>query len=300
MFHGSIVALVTPMKMDGSVDIESLEKLLEWHIKHKTDGIVILGSTGEGATVTERERILIIRHTLAKVANRVPVIVGTGTNSTHSTVQQTQQAMDLGADACLLVTPYYNKPTQEGLYQHYKTVAEAVAIPQIMYNVPSRTGCDLLPETAARLAKFSNIIGIKEATGKVERVAKILELSHHELDLYSGDDATALEFLLAGGKGVITVTGNVAPKEMHEMCAAALAGKKSTAETVNQKLMGLHEKLFVESNPIPVKWALHTMGLIDGGIRLPLTQLSHEYHGIVGDAMLQAGITLGEYSSETL
>jgi 4-hydroxy-tetrahydrodipicolinate synthase len=299
MFHGSLVALVTPMKMDGSVDLESLEKLLEWHIHNDTDGIVILGSTGEAATLNDRERTLIIRHTLAKVANRVPVIVGTGTNSTITSVQRTQQAMDLGVDACLLVTPYYNKPTQEGLYLHYKTIAEAVAIPQIMYNVPSRTGCDLQPETAARLAKFSNIIGFKEATGDVSRVAKILELSHKELDLYSGDDESSLDFMLEGGKGVITVVGNVAPKLMHDMCTAALSGNKTLAQTLNQKLIPLHAKLFVESNPIPVKWALYSMGLIDGGIRLPLTPLSHEYHVIVADALSHADITLGESISET-
>jgi 4-hydroxy-tetrahydrodipicolinate synthase len=290
MFHGSIVAIVTPMKEDGSIDLESLRRLLDWHIDNSTDGIVVLGTTGESPTVEFNERELIIKTALEQVAGRVPVIVGTGANSTKEAVHLTLHAMELGVDACLLVTPYYNKPTQEGLYQHYKTVAEKVAIPQILYNVPGRTGCDLLPETIGRLSSIPNIIGVKDASGHVERVGEILNLCDKEIDIFSGEDIVGMEVILAGGKGVISVTANVAPHAMHEMCAAALKGDRATAQQLNDKLIGLHKQLFIESNPIPAKWALHIMGMIPTGIRLPLTVLSQDKREPVRQAMQQAGI----------
>lgn len=274
MFHGSMVALVTPMTPAGDVDLEALRKLVELHIVQGTDAIVAVGTTGESPTLNQAEKSLVIRTVVEQTAGRIPVIAGTGCNATRETIEATQQAMALGADACLLVTPYYNKPTQEGLYLHYAAVAKAVPIPQIMYNVPGRTGCDLLPETAARLAAIPNIIGIKEATGKLERVSDLLNRCGDKLDLYSGDDATALEFILQGGKGVISVTANVAPRMMHEMCAAALAGNRELAMQLDQRLQPLHRDLFVEANPIPVKWLLAEQGLISSGIRLPLTELS--------------------------
>lgn len=290
MFHGSIVALVTPMKTNGSVDLGSLRELLTWHLENLTDGIVILGTTGESPTIDLNEREQIIRATLEHINGKIPVIAGTGVNSTKETVHLTLQAMELGVDGCLVVTPYYNKPTQEGLYQHFKTVAEAVAIPQILYNVPGRTGCDLLPETIGRLSKVTNIVGVKEATGDITRIAKILSASDGNLDLLSGDDATGLEFMLAGGKGVISVTANIAPLAMHEMCAAALAKDQKKAKALNDKLMPLHKQLFVESNPIPTKWALHEMGKIPPGIRLPLTILSENKRKLVREALQQAQV----------
>lgn len=290
MFHGSIVAIVTPMKASGEVDYGSMRDLLDWHINNKTSAVVILGTTGESATVTGQDRIELIKSSIHHISNRIPVIVGTGTNSTESTIELTRQAMDLGADATLLVTPYYNKPTQEGLYQHYKTVAQAVAIPQILYNVPSRTGCDLLPETIKKLADVPNIIGVKEATGDVERLKQIKQLCGKTLDLFSGDDLTGLEFLLAGGKGVISVTANIAPDKMSELCDACVRGDIETAQAINEQLMPLHQKLFVESNPIPAKWALHLMGKIPEGIRMPLTTLAKEQHTTVRDALQQSGV----------
>jgi 4-hydroxy-tetrahydrodipicolinate synthase len=290
MFRGSLVALVTPMEADGTLHIESLRQLVEWHIENQTDAIVVLGTTGESPTLDWVERRLVIEQTLEQVNGRVPVIAGTGVNSTRESIHLTQQAMELGVDACLLITPYYNKPTQEGLYLHFKSIAESVPVPQILYNVPSRTACDLLPQTAARLADITNIIGLKEATGDISRVPTLLEQCNGKLDLYSGDDATGLEFMLAGGKGVISVTANVAPQDMHDLCAAALQGNKEVANELNQRLMPLHEKLFVESNPIPTKWALHQMGLIPSGIRLPLTPLSAAQHSVVRKALQQAKV----------
>ncbi len=288
MFSGSMVALVTPMHKDGRVDQESLARLVEFHVENGTDAIVAVGTTGESATLNEQEHCQTIKQIVEFADNRVPVIAGTGANSTTEAIELTKCAMDAGADACLLVTPYYNKPTQEGLYQHFKTIAESVAIPQILYNVPGRTAVDMLPETVARLAAISNIIGIKEATGNLQRGKQIMDECGAKLDVYSGDDATAMELILMGAKGDISVTANVAPELMHEMCAAALAGDRDTASTINDRLIALHQKLFVESNPIPVKWALYDMGLIPDGIRLPLTVLDKKFHDVIRDAVKQA------------
>lgn len=290
MFHGSMVALVTPMAEDGALDEEGLEALVQFHIENGTDAIVSVGTTGESATLDEREHCYVMRRTVEMAAGRIAVIAGTGANSTREAIDLTRCALEGGADACLLVTPYYNKPTQEGLYRHFKAVAEAVPIPQILYNVPGRTAVDMLPETVERLAGISNIVGIKEATGDLSRAREILERCGDRLDLYSGDDATALGCMLLGGKGDISVTANVAPKAMHELCAAALAGDRDAAVAINERLMPLHKALFVESNPIPVKWALHEMGLIGAGIRLPLTPLSPRYHEQVREAMRAAGV----------
>jgi len=289
MMEGSLVALVTPMQPDGTLDLESLRRLIEFHLAEGTDGIVAVGTTGESATLDEDEHCEVIRLTIEQVGGRVPVIAGTGANSTTEAIALTREAKELGADACLLVTPYYNKPTQEGLYRHYRAVAEAVDIPQILYNVPGRTACDMLPETVARLAGVPNIIGIKEATGKLDRLSEIQRLRGQDFLLYSGDDATAREFCLMGGHGVISVTANVAPRLMHELCVAARQGDRALAGDIDAKLEGLHRELFIESNPIPVKWALAEMGLIQAGIRLPLTWLSEGCHGAVRAAMVQAG-----------
>ena len=290
MFHGSMVALVTPMQDDGSLDFESLDRLIEFHVENKTDAIVAVGTTGESATLDEEEHCATIKRAVQTAAGRIPIIAGTGSNSTREAIELTRCAMEAGADACLLVTPYYNKPTQEGLYLHYREVAREVAIPQILYNVPGRTACDMLPETVARLAEIPNIVGIKEATGDMERAKKILELCGDKLDVYSGDDGTAMELILSGGKGDISVTANVAPKAMHEMCAAALNGDRATADKINEPLKGLHKNLFLEANPIPVKWALFEMGLIKAGIRLPMTVLSETHHDTLRQAMKQANV----------
>ncbi len=293
MFHGSMVALVTPMHENGDIDRDSLSKLIEFHVENGTNAIVAVGTTGESATLDEEEHCRVIREIVEMTANRVPVIAGTGANSTREAIDLTRCAMEAGADACLLVTPYYNKPTQEGLYRHHRMVAETVPIPQILYNVPGRTACDMLPETVERLAVIPNIIGIKEATGDLSRAREIRERCGDRIDLYSGDDATACEFILQGGKGVISVTSNVAPRAMREMCDAALAGDRDKAMAIDSTLQGLHDKLFVEANPIPVKWALYEMGLIPSGIRLPLTPLSPAFHETVREAMHQAGIQSG-------
>lgn len=290
MFHGSMVALVTPMHDDGSLDWEGLERLVEFHIENGTDAIVSVGTTGESPTLNDSDHIAVIRKTVDLARGRVPVIAGTGSNSTREAIDLTMAAMEAGADASLLVTPYYNKPTQEGLFLHYQAIADAVALPQILYNVPGRTACDLLPETVERLAKISNIVGIKEATGDLQRVQEILDACGDALDIYGGDDATARELMLMGGKGVISVTSNVAPKAMHEMCAAAIAGDQEKAEALDAPLTGLHEHLFLEANPIPVKWALAEMGLIKQGIRLPLTVFSEQHHETLRQAMRQASV----------
>ena len=290
MFHGSMVALVTPMLDDGSLDFESLDQLIEFHVENKTDAIIAVGTTGESATLDEEEHCATIKRAVKTSAGRIPIIAGTGSNSTREAIELTKCAMDAGADACLLVTPYYNKPTQEGLYLHYREVANAVAIPQILYNVPGRTACDMLPETVARLAEIPNIIGIKEATGNMDRAKSILELCGDKLDVYSGDDATALELILLGGKGDISVTANVAPRAMHDMCKAAMNGDRETAEKINEPLKGLHKNLFLEANPIPVKWALYEMGLIKAGIRLPMTFFSEAHHDALRQAMKQASL----------
>jgi len=290
MFSGSMVALVTPMQADGSLDSASLNKLIDWHIDCGTDAIVAVGTTGESATLNVAEHCDVIRRVVERVAGRIPVIAGTGANSTSEAIELTQYAKDLGVDAALLVTPYYNKPTQEGLYLHYKAIAEAVELPQILYNVPSRTACDLLPETVARLATINNIVGIKEATGDVARVGQIKALCPDDFDLYSGDDGNTVEFILAGGQGTISVTANVAPAEMHTMCALALASKADEANAINDGLSLLHSRLFLESNPIPVKWALTEMGRIELGVRLPMTVLSEQYQPAVREALSVAGL----------
>lgn len=285
-----MVALVTPMRDDGSIDDESMQRLIESHIASGTSAIVAVGTTGESATLDEQEHCSLIRRTVEIAAGRIPIIAGTGSNSTREAIDLTRCALEAGADACLLVTPYYNKPTQEGLYLHHKAIAEAVPIPQILYNVPGRTVCDILPETIERLSFISNIVGIKEATGNIQRVRQILDCCDDRLDLYSGDDATSMEFMLNGGKGVISVTANVAPKAMQQMCEAAIRGDRQQAEEINNHLMPLHRDLFIESNPIPVKWALYEMGLIPKGIRLPLTVLSEQYHDTVRQALKTAGV----------
>lgn len=290
MFHGSMVALVTPMFEDGSLDFESLDKLIEYHIENKTDAIIAVGTTGESATLDEEEHCATIKRAVQTSAGRIPIIAGTGSNSTREAIQLTQCAMEAGADACLLVTPYYNKPTQEGLYLHYREIAKAVAIPQILYNVPGRTACDMLPETIARLAEIPNIIGVKEATGDLGRAELIIELCGDKLDVYSGDDATAMDLILMGGKGDISVTANVAPLAMHNMCKAALEGDLETAAAINEPLLALHENLFLEANPIPVKWALYEMGLIKAGIRLPMTLFSETHHEALRQALKQANL----------
>jgi 4-hydroxy-tetrahydrodipicolinate synthase len=289
MFHGSMVALVTPMREDGALDDDSLEALIEFHVAEGSDAIVAVGTTGESATLDEKEHCGLLRRIVHLVRGRIPVIAGTGANSTQEAIQLTRCGMQAGADACLLVTPYYNKPTQEGLYQHYRAVAEAVPVPQILYNVPGRTACDLLPDTVARLAPISNIVGIKEATGDLQRARQILECCGDRLDLYSGDDASAMELILLGARGDISVTANVAPRAMHDMCAAALAGERDEAERIDQTLRALHRDLFIESSPIPVKWALHEMGMIPPGLRLPLTPLAAPCHEKVRAALRQAG-----------
>ena len=290
MFQGSMVALVTPMQSDGSIDDDALAQLIEFHVKNGTDAIVAVGTTGESATLDEREHCSLVKRIVELAAGRVPIIAGTGANSTTEAITLTTCAKDAGADACLLVTPYYNKPTQEGLYLHYKAIAEAVDIPQILYNVPGRTAVDMLPETVERLAKISNIIGVKEATGDISRISDIIARCGDDFDVYSGDDATAMEAILAGAKGDISVTANLAPAEMHDMCTAALAGDSEKAAAINKNLMGLHENLFLEANPIPVKWALFEMGLIPAGIRLPMTVFSAQYHEKLRQAMRQAKV----------
>jgi len=290
MFHGSMVALVTPMHDDGSLDYAALRRLVDFHIEHGTDALVVVGTTGESATLDMEEHCEVIRVAVGHARERIPVIAGTGANSTAEAIELTRCAARAGADACLLVTPYYNKPTQEGLYRHFRAVAEAVPVPQILYNVPGRTACDLLPETVERLAPIANIVGLKEATGNLDRARDILRRCGDKLDLYSGDDATALECILLGAKGDISVTANVAPRAMHDMCRLAREGGESEARAINDRLMGLHKDLFVESNPIPVKWALQEMGLIEGGIRLPLTPLAEKYRETVRQAMRAAGV----------
>ena len=285
-----MVALVTPMAEDGTLDYDALARLIDFHIEEGSDALVVVGTTGESATLDTEEHCEVIRFAVERVSGRVPVIAGTGANATREAIELTERAQGAGADACLLVTPYYNKPTQEGLFRHFSAVAQAVAIPQILYNVPGRTACDMLPETVGRLARVPNIVGIKEATGDLGRVSTLRALCPPDFALYSGDDATAAEFCLMGGHGVISVTANVAPRAMHDLCDAAIAGQRAEAEGIDALLAGLHRNLFVESNPIPVKWALHAMGLIDRGIRLPLTWLSPGCEESVRLAMRQAGI----------
>ncbi|WP_288132612.1 4-hydroxy-tetrahydrodipicolinate synthase [Microbulbifer sp.] len=290
MISGSMVALATPMYADGSLDWEKLHDLVEWHIEQGTRALVAVGTTGESATLDVHEHLEVIRRVVDQVAGRIPVIAGTGANSTTEAIELTATAAKCGADACLLVTPYYNKPTQEGLFQHYKTVAKAVNIPQILYNVPGRTAVDMQPETVQRLSAISNIVGIKEATGDMERARQILGMVPEDFAVYSGDDATAIDLMLLGGHGNISVTANVAPAAVAQMCEAALAGDAENALAINQRIDVLHHALFVEANPIPVKWALKEMGRMDSGIRLPLTELSAHHHEAVREALRGAGI----------
>ncbi|HEY3301327.1 MAG TPA: 4-hydroxy-tetrahydrodipicolinate synthase [Methylophilaceae bacterium] len=290
MLQGSLVAIVTPMHDDGSLDIQALTNLIDFHIDQGTDGIVIVGTTGESPTVDVDEHCMLIKTTIQHVAGRIPVIAGTGANSTKEAIELTEKAKKLGADACLLVAPYYNKPTQEGLYQHYRAVAEAVDIPQILYNVPGRTGCDISNDTALRLASIPNIVGIKDATGSIERGTDLILRAPKDFAIYSGDDATGMALMLLGAHGVISVTANVAPKLMHEMYLAASTGKVKEACQINGQLFALHQKLFIEANPIPVKWVLQQMGKIGAGIRLPLVPLSTQHHEVLRSAMKQASI----------
>ncbi len=280
-----MVAIATPMHEGGAIDYETLAKFVEFHIENDTDAIVPAGTTGESATLDHAEHCEVIRFVVQQVKGRIPVIAGTGANSTREAIDLTQCAKDAGADACLLVSPYYNKPTQEGMVLHHQAIAKAVAIPQILYNVPGRTACDLLPETAIRLSQVENIIGIKEATGDIGRCEKILAESEDGFLLISGDDATAMEFLLAGGHGVITVVGNVAPKLFHELCMAGIKGDRTNAQQFNSKLERLSVDLFIESNPIPVKWCLSEMGLFPKGERLPMTRLSSAHHETLRQAL---------------
>ena len=280
-FKGSNVALITPMFDDGVVDYESLNNLIDFHIEAGTSSIVSVGTTGESATVGVKEHLKIINHTIKYAARRIPVIAGTGANSTSEAIELTQEAKNLGADACLLVTPYYNKPTQEGLYQHFKLVAESVDIDQILYNVPGRTAVDMSVETTSRLSKITNIIGIKDATGDLSVIKELVKCCPKDFLLLTGDDATAVDFLLLGGHGGISVTANVTPKQLQKVYLAAIAGNAELAKQANIELENLHKNLFVEANPIPVKWALHKMGMCSRGIRLPLLELSSEFRSVI-------------------
>jgi 4-hydroxy-tetrahydrodipicolinate synthase len=290
MFTGSMVAVATPMNEDGSIDYDSYENLIEFHIENKTDAIVPVGTTGESATINHDEHCEIVSFVVDKVSKRIPVIAGTGANSTSEAIALTKYAYEAGVDGCLSVTPYYNKPTQEGLYQHYKTIAEAVPVPLIPYNVPGRTSVDMLPKTVERFLKINNIVAVKEAIGDLKRIKELVDICGSKINILSGDDLTAMEALLIGGKGVITVTGNIAPKYMHLMCKAAIEGDRKLAQEYDKKIVGLHKDLFLESNPIPTKWALHKMGLIKTGIRLPLTSFSEEHHAKLLNSMQLAEV----------
>ena len=290
MFTGSMVAMVTPMHDDGGVDWDALERLVEHHIAQATDAIVSVGTTGESATLGHDEHGEVIARTVKAVAGRIPVIGGTGANSTSEAISLTRSAADAGVDACLLVVPYYNKPPQEGLYQHFKAIAEAVAVPQILYNVPGRTAADMQNDVTLRLAEIENIVAIKDATNDLDRGRDLIDRAPKDFLIYSGEDGTACELMLSGGKGTISVTANAAPNLMHRMCQAAISGDADTARALNGQLADLHKAMFVESNPIPAKWAVAQQGLIGGGIRLPLVPLSTERHDEVRSALSSAGV----------
>ena len=290
MFSGSIVALVTPMEADGAINYAQLQRLIDFHVDQGTDALVIAGTTGESATLEHAEHVELIERSCEFAAGRMPIIAGTGSNSTAQTLRLSTAVDKLGVAGLLIVTPYYNKPTQQGLALHFAHIADAVSVPVILYNVPGRTAVDLLPQTAVELARHGNICGIKEATADLDRVKLIRDGAGEDFDLLSGDDATCCEFMLLGGDGVISVTANVAPRAMHEMCAAARAGLRDEAERIDAALQPLHEKLFLESNPIPVKWAVSRMGLMSDGIRLPLTALSGDFHASVLEAMDSASV----------
>ncbi|MCG8611245.1 MAG: 4-hydroxy-tetrahydrodipicolinate synthase [Pseudomonadales bacterium] len=290
MISGSLVALATPMHQDGSLDWEGLEKLVKYHLDSGTDGIVAVGTTGESATLDPQEHCDVIKKVVDLVEGKISVIAGTGANSTQEAIDLTREAAKMGANACLLVVPYYNKPTQEGLYQHYKKIAETVEIDQILYNVPGRTACDMSNETVARLAGIENIVGIKDATGNLERGRELISMVGSQIAVYSGDDATALELILMGAKGNISVTANVAARQMAEICRLGLAGEREQAKAIDSQIAQLHSALFLEANPIPVKWALAEMGMIKPGIRLPLTELAAQFHEPLREAMKGSGI----------
>ncbi|MDH4284514.1 MAG: 4-hydroxy-tetrahydrodipicolinate synthase [Gallionellaceae bacterium] len=290
MIKGSIVAIITPMHEDGSLDWAAFRSLIDFHVEQGTDGIVVVGTTGESPTVDVEEHESLIAETVKHAAGRIPVIAGTGANSTREAIELAAFAKKAGADASLTVVPYYNKPTQEGLYQHFKAIAEAVDMPHILYNVPGRTGADMSNDTVLRLAQIPNITGIKDATGGIERGSDLLQRAPKGFAVYSGDDASALALILLGAQGTISVTANVAPKLMHEMCAAALKGEVAKAREINFRLLGLHRHLFAEANPIPVKWAVARMGKVKNALRLPLTPLSSASQGLVENAMRQAGV----------
>ena len=285
MLRGSLVAIVTPMLDDGGLDLERFRALIDFHVEQGSDGIVVVGTTGESPTVDFDEHQLLMRVAVEHANGRIPIIAGTGANSTREAIDLSIYAKDAGVDACLSVAPYYNKPTQEGLYQHFRAIAETVDVPHILYNVPGRTVADIANSTTLRLAQIPNIIGIKDATGDMGRGSDLLRRAPSGFVVYSGDDISALALMLLGGHGVISVTANVAPRLMHEMCAAAMTGDLQTARMINNQLLRLHADLFVEANPIPVKWAVAQMGLIEYGIRLPLTRLSSQYHSLVKEAM---------------
>ena len=290
MFQGSMVALITPMHADGAIDWAALDGLVDWHIAQGTNAIVAVGTTGESATLSVDEHKRVIEAIVNRSAGRCPIIAGTGANATSEAIELTEAAKAAGADACLLVVPYYNKPTQEGLYLHHKAISEAVDIPQILYNVPGRTACDMLPETVARIVELENVVGIKEATGDMQRAREVLAVCEGKALVYSGDDGSAVELMLLGGKGNISVTANIAPAIMSAMCKAAIAGDAEAARSFNAQMAELHRVLFVESNPIPVKWAVQQLGLCESGIRLPLTPLSEQYHDTVLAAMRAANL----------
>lgn len=290
MIKGSIVAIVTPMFEDGSLDRDSLRKLLDWHIAEGSDGVVIVGTTGESATVSPEEHCELIKLTVEHVGGRIPVIAGSGGNSTAEAIALTRHAKDVGADATLQVVPYYNRPTQEGMYRHFKAIAEAVDIPVILYNVPGRTVADMSNETVVRLSSVDNIVGIKDATGNIGRGTELLRAVDKSFAVYSGDDATAMALMFCGAAGNISVTANVAPREMHALCEAAMAGQVARAVEINNRVLALHGKLFVEPNPVPVKWALAEMGKMPAGLRLPLAPLSAQYHDTVRAALRESGV----------
>lgn len=291
MFRGSIVALVTPMDVNGAIDSESLKKLINYHIDSGTTAIVSVGTTGESATLNHAQHVAVVKQTVELAAGRIPIIAGTGANSTSEAISLTKDMNDLGVVGCLSVTPYYNKPMQEGLYQHYKAIAENTDLPQILYNVPGRTGCDMLPETVARLAEVPNIVSVKEATGNLARVNELRSMVGKNFGLLSGDDATMLDFIQLGGQGTISVTANIAAAQMAKICQLALEGKYEEAHILNRRLMPLHQKLFIESNPIPVKWACKRVGLITGDtMRLPMTPLGKSSEPIVEQALKAAGL----------
>ncbi|MFA9219508.1 MAG: 4-hydroxy-tetrahydrodipicolinate synthase [Sphingomonadaceae bacterium] len=290
MIKGSIVAIVTPMNPDGSLDFVGLNKLIDWHIAEGTDSIVIAGTTGESATVSVEEHCALIKATVEQAKGRIPIIAGAGANSTAEAIKLTRFAKEAGADATLQVVPYYNRPTQEGMYQHFKAIAEAVDLPVILYNVPGRTVADMSNETILRLAAIPNIVGVKDATGNTGRGYDLLRLAPKSFAVYSGDDPTAMALMLAGGAGNISVTANVAPRAMHEMCKAAIAGDIPTALALNNKMFPRHQKLFIEPNPVPVKWALAEMGMMPAGIRLPLVPLAADCHEAVRAALRESGV----------